>query len=366
MNSKKYDVGIISFNINTLNSNFGAALHSFAFQKYLSKIGVSSIIINYKQNKNFFNKRVKRELFRHFPLSLFLFIFRTIKQKKFNNFYKKYCIATEKTYYPDTICELANIDRYCCETDVTWHTFGGVYDRAFMCDYPNMKACNSAGNIAYSVDFESCELSEQNKIQIKKYAENFKYISFRNIFKLDYIKKIIEREDACIMLDPTLLLYESDYIPYIKYPSLTNYVLVLNCKENNPEMVLSAKEFAKENNLKLKVINFYDKNNKKYFDGIPTPIGIEEYLGYIYNANYIFTNSYHGICFCIIFKKNFFAYSRNTNNEKILSVTGLFDLTGRYVQTGTLPKDNIDYTKVDIKLEALRKNARSYLYDALK
>ena len=41
------DVGIISFSLHSDGYNFGAALHSFAFQKYLDKIGVDNVIINY-------------------------------------------------------------------------------------------------------------------------------------------------------------------------------------------------------------------------------------------------------------------------------------------------------------------------------
>ena len=33
-----FDVGIISYNINTPVSNYGAALHSYAMQKYLDKL----------------------------------------------------------------------------------------------------------------------------------------------------------------------------------------------------------------------------------------------------------------------------------------------------------------------------------------
>jgi len=361
LKEKQYDVGIIYFNIHTPNSNFGAALHSFAFQKYLEKQGINSVIVNYQKWKYGINNR---EFFYHFPLIFFIAIAAGIKKIKFFLFFNKNCNVTKNVYTPKNIQELQTINRYCCETDVTWATFSGSYDRAFMCDYPNMKGKD---NIAYSVDFGSKEISVENQKKLFEYAKNFKYISFRNIFKIDYIKNIIKRDDACIILDPTLLLKEDDYLPIVKNPKIKGeYVLVYNCKENHPDMVLQAEKFAKKKNLNLKIINCYDKNNKKYFDGIPTLMGIEEFLGYIKNCRYFFTNSYHGVCFAIIFKKLFFAYSRIVNNEKILTITQMFGLENRFVSNDILPDENIDYDKVYQKLEIMRRHAEKWLKNAFK
>ena len=40
-------------------------------------------------------------------------------------------------------------------------------------------------------------------------------------------------------------------------------------------------------------------------------IGIEEWLGYIDDAEYVFTNSFHATCFSILFEKQFFVGKRN-------------------------------------------------------
>ena len=40
-------IAIISYNINSKHLNYGAALHSYAFQKYLEKMGCKSVIVNY-------------------------------------------------------------------------------------------------------------------------------------------------------------------------------------------------------------------------------------------------------------------------------------------------------------------------------
>ena len=52
MNNQKLKmVGIISYSIHSSHMNYGAALHSFAFQVYLQRLGVNSVVVdNYPQN----------------------------------------------------------------------------------------------------------------------------------------------------------------------------------------------------------------------------------------------------------------------------------------------------------------------------
>ena len=353
-NENKYKIGIISYNINTTHNNFGAAIHSWAFQKYLNKLGISNVIVDYKnfKYKHWFKhpiKNIKRIL--QFPFSIY-------KHFLFRRFFKKNCNITNNTYYKFQIKNYNGVECFCCETDVTWVANKNGFNRAFMCDYDNMK---NKDNIAYSVDIGSQLLNEENAENLKRYAQNFKYISFRNIYKLDYIKEIIDRPDICITIDPTLLLEEDDYKQITKETKLKKYVLVYNCKENNPEMIKQAKIFAKKLKLKVKIINCYDKNLGNSF-GIPTPIGVENFLGYIKNATYIFTNSYHGICLAIIFKKELFAFSRNANNEKILTILEIANLKDRYVIDNKITIENpINYEIVYKNIEPLKIKSKEWL-----
>lgn len=362
---KHYDVGIIPFNMNTEYSNFGAALHSYAFQKYLDKHGVNSVIINYSR-LHFYYEQVKINLINYikdknyFELIQYLkvLINGAIKQYKFDNFFYKNCRVTKYQYNIDTLPLLKKINRFVCETDVTFSTIRGKYDRAFLCDLPNMK---KKDNIAYSVDFGSGELSDGKRKSLKKYAKNFKYISIRNVFKLDYFKNVIERDDVVITIDPVFLLNKEDYLKVTKVPKIKeDYLLVYNCKENHPAMLEKAKIYAEQNNLKLVEIHCYDKNIISYNDNNPTPIGIEEFLGYIKNSKCVFTNSYHGLCFSIIYQVPFFAFSRVANNEKILTILELFDLHNRFV-ANNIPNNVINWEKVNSRLLSLRKDSEEFI-----
>lgn len=366
---KKYDVGILSFNINTDVCNYGAALHSFAFQKYLDNLGVNNVIVNYYPEivkltpryvqilENFKNKQFI-EMFYNLR-NLFYLI---IKKVKFYSFFKKHCRITKHRYEVDTLYQLKTIKQFVCETDVTWHKFSTGYDRGFLCDLKNMR---NKPNVAYSIDFGSKGISEKAKSKLKKFANNFKYISIRNIFRLDEMKEILNREDVVITIDPTLLLCENDYLNIIKEPEDSDFVFVYNCKENNEEMVKSASEFANKHNLKLKILNCYDKNITDIKNSYPNPYSIEEFLGHIKYCKYFFTNSYHGICFAILFKKEFCCFARKANNDKILTLLEIFGLQNRFYENENIFDLEIDYTNVEKLLNKWRESSEKFVYQSI-
>lgn len=363
---KPYDVGILSVNMNSRICNFGAALHSYAFHKYLEKNGVNSVIINYYPESirsmfvttQMFQNLKKCELKKLFiNLCNAFFIF--YKKNKFSRFFKKNCRITKYRYELDTLPQLKNINRFVVETDVTWLKYKSGFDRGFFCDLENMK---NKDNVAYSVDFGSKIFSESDSKKFQKYMNNFKYISIRNIYKFDYFKQITGRNDAVITVDPVFLLDKADYQKIISKPKIKDdYVFVFNCVENNPEMVEQASKYAMEHNLKLVVVNSFVNNIIDWKKSFPTPIGVEEFLGYIQNCKYFFTNSYHGICFAIIFGIPFACYERCGNNDKILTILKLFGLENRLVKNSSLPNFEIDYSNVNKKWLELRKESEIFI-----
>lgn len=105
-------------------------------------------------------------------------VFATIKRILFRIFFKSNAIITKNKYYKNKLEHLNTIEQYCIDTDVTWVSSKTGFNKAFMCDYKNMKGKN---NIAYSVDADSREFSKKHQKDIRKYSKNFKYISLRNI-----------------------------------------------------------------------------------------------------------------------------------------------------------------------------------------
>lgn len=367
---KNYKIGIISFNINSDTSNYGAALHSYAFQKYLDKYNISNVIINYYPKFVQLKRLIYnlRDLLRERNFIGFYFYFKFIiklckKKKKLIAFFRKNTRITVNRYNIKTLSKLKNIGLFVCETDTTWHKQGGfLYDRGFFCDLSNMK---SKPNVAYSVDTGTKPIEENDKEILRKYAKNFKYISIRMPFKINTFKDILQRDDIKLTIDPTLLLNEEDYSPIIKNPNKKNFVCVYNCKENDPLLIAEAEKYAHQHNKELVVINSYDKFITDYTTLDLSLYGIEEFLGLIKNCDYLFKNSYHGICFSIIFKKQFTCFPRKGNNEKILTLLELFNLKNRMFSSSNEILSDINYDETYLLMKKLKAQSEEFIRNSI-
>lgn len=90
--------------------------------------------------------------------------------------------------------------------------------------------------------------------------------------------------------------------------------------------------------------------------------GVEEFLSLIKHSEMIVTNSFHGMIFSVIFKKQFSAFSRNECDTKITELLELLGIKGRILVSGketNLPE--IDYDRVDQKIRDARKESLDFL-----
>jgi hypothetical protein len=93
----------------------------------------------------------------------------------------------------------------------------------------------------------------------------------------------------------------------------------------------------------------------------------------IRNAEYVCTDSFHGSVFSILHHKKFLTFNRfaqgaNSRNGRIDSLCNLLGLKERRFKSDIykeIQKD-IDYIRVDKKLEKLRENSLDFLEKSLK
>jgi len=362
-------VGIISINKYSKHLNYGAALHSYAFQHYLDKHGIDNVIIDYlprfmkKYNMKYpVIARQPKEQFRRSLFWLGAFFPNIVKYNKFMDFFKNHYRTTRQYTEKQLAKADLDFDTVICESDVIWspHSTQG-FDNGFFCNLPSMKDKNK---ISYAACIGYTKFSEKRQAKFRELLKNFDSISVREIQGTEFTQQFTDKK-VYNVLDPTLLLDAEDYQDIIISPKEQGYVLVYNCLKNNKKMVLDAKKAAKQ--LGLKVIEVSVYYNNFYLDKVKTTIGIEEFLGYFQNASYVFTNAFHGVCFSLIFKKDFYTYARGTKDSRVTSILHLMDLDGRFLQNDQeLPAiTSIDYDKVYEHLNRERKKSQDFLFRAL-
>ena len=96
--------------------------------------------------------------------------------------------------------------------------------------------------------------------------------------------------------------------------------------------------------------------------------GPAEFLGYIHYADYVLTNSFHAMAFCIIYQKKFLAFGHSIRNARLENVLKQCALEDRMVGNGTGPHDidaDVDWKKVKESMKQMRKDSISFLKESM-
>ena len=376
-------VGIISINAHTKVLNFASPLHSYAFQQFLTQNGVDSVIIDYKPNYyGEFNPRhpyfyyrthksqdkARQKSLEHKWLKLF--IARQVRFDKFQRFIDKYYVTTDKCYNHKLLdTEDLGLDCYICATDVIWKCNKNAgFDRGFFLACDSMKGKHK---IAYAASRGPSQYTPEQEKLFLSYIEPFDHISVREKSLGEYIESVSDIKTTHV-LDPVLLHEKSFYEPIIKRPKRKKgYVLLYVVMEKANPLIRLAVKFAKERGLEVIELseNMEDaKIPKGTHHKVVYNIGIEEWLGYMDEAEYIFTNSFHATCFSILFHKQFFVGKRN--GDKIVSVMEMFGLSGRTIAEcfdgHKCVVGDIDFAPVDELRRKYMKESSQFLLDAIR
>ena len=89
-----------------------------------------------------------------------------------------------------------------------------------------------------------------------------------------------------------------------------------------------------------------------------------DFISLFHHADFVVTNSFHGLAFCINLEKQFIVVPRNAYNSRIESLLKLTGLENRLVsdETGLHVSDKqIDYAPVRECLQAERKRAEDFI-----
>ena len=172
-------------------------------------------------------------------------------------------------------------------------------------------------------------------------------------------------------IDPTLLLSKTDWEALAVSPKEKHYVLLYLLSED-PNLVRLAQQLAREKGCTLLFISpsihFRKVENVSYMR--PTP---QEWLGLFQHADYILTNSFHGLAFAVNFNKSFVVAPAlgkrsylNSRLDNLLEITGLQDrLYTSFTQTDIFNK-KIDWQSVNKILDQQRQKSMTYLKEISK
>ena len=236
--------------------------------------------------------------------------------------------------------------------------------------------------IAYAASWGRTEINgqENEKQWLSVFLNQFNAISIREKGTIPAIKKQFGL-DLDFVLDPVFLCDNDIYlklaeksIKKIDEPYIFSYMV--DPDENKADLL---KNISNKTNIKTIAVagaEFSDEEINKLWS-LPTEsdTSLEDWIKFIINSEYVITDSFHGICLCIIFKKQFVALCNEYRGaERFNSILNELDLTERLINTKNydykkiydLLHNIINYDLVYEKLEKLKNFSLSWLENNLK
>lgn len=341
-------VGIISIYD---ENNYGNRLQNYAVQEIIKKMGFEVETIkntNICNGENYLDRVLTVDKRR---------------REKFLEFNEKYMNNSDEVVFHHKIDDNFhnNYDYFIIGSDQIWnYNFEDRFSDIVFAPFAPFEK-----RISFSASFGINQVPKEDYIHYKELA-GMKAISVREEAGAKIVKDITGREDAVVLLDPTMTIAREEWKKIAKEPeNLTSkkYILEYFLGKVSPERREVINKFAKENGCEI-----IDILELESFGAT----GPSEFIYLIENAYLVLTDSFHSSVFSILFETPFLVFDRieakmENMGSRLDTLLNKFNLHNRKYN-GYIDKSHIDndYRQVNKILDIERQKTLKFLKDALE
>lgn len=355
----------------TLHSvkNYGSILQTYATQKYFEKLGYKVTVIDFRRPWEtplgywiYLNDKSIKGILRN----IMYFPSKIIQYFRFNDFLKKRINLSRKLYRnsEDFINAPVIADVYCTGSDQVWNSGWneGIIPEYFL---EFVKNSRNRKKISFAASFGSSVISKCELNKLKSYLEDYDLITVREK-KSEVMLKTALGLEALEILDPTLQMepqFWEDLCKKERYLT-KKYILLIQLNRNH-EFDHIAIDFAKRKNHML--VRLCLRVDQIFLPGHSVVIPkVEDYIRLIRDAEYVLTDSFHAISFCLNLNKQFYCFYPLKYSERLKSILQLMELEKQIIKkSGDYIESPINYNHINRVLSEKRKEAKQIIVRAL-
>ena len=219
-----------------------------------------------------------------------------------------------------------------------------------------------ARKIAYAASMGTIDVKDEEREVLRRHLQGFEAISVREASLKEWLAS--QGIEAQLVCDPVFLLEKEAWLSLANKASeqsaYQHYILVYNLL-GQTSTVDFAERLSKEKGLPIVEVN------KKY---VPFSNGrrycrtarVEDFVSLVAHADYVVSNSFHGVALSLIFQKQFFAVGMGARAGRVTSLLDSLRITERYtdIWRDVAP---IDYTAVKPLLEDMVRSSQEFIED---
>lgn len=367
------EIGILTQH---LHNNYGGLLQAYVLQKFLKNQELDVLTVDFSCNrkprlwglKGIVVNMIRKYLLRRPVISIFPL---SDQQKRaIAQHTNRFSAEHIRTTQPITslnefdFIKQYQFDAFFVDSDQVWRSASSPRMPAFFLDF--LGDDKNTLRIAYAASFGVDHCSEFNENDQARYGtllKKFHAVSVRE----DAAVKLCQDHfgvTATHVIDPTLLLGKEDYCALIesdKIPVSAGNMMVY-VLDKAPEKQLIIEKIARVRGLKPYTVM------PSEVDGIYPPT---QWLRGFMGAEYVVTDSFHGVAFSIIFNKPFIAIGNHDRGlTRFTSILKKFGLENRLVflmEDLTLDKitENIDFSVINKIKHSEQALTAHFLHQAL-
>ncbi|WP_024469624.1 polysaccharide pyruvyl transferase family protein [Treponema pedis] len=363
-------IGVLTFwNV----PNYGTFLQAYALQKSITYMKSEDNVVQIAYlDKMHYRKYYKinntKYTFGVFDPRMYInILLRLINHKKiselkaFLSYYKQYIPCSEPL--TKISLEKAGFDYIVLGSDIIWDYSIPFFNND---QYLFGNNLNCKHIISYAASFGTVRDANPCPDYVVKGLNALSFISVRDENSKKLVKKYTKRNSQ-IVCDPTILW---DFMNDINIPAINEkkYIIVYG-SDFRPELIQGCIEYAKVNGLQIICLDSLDDNfdwcDKNIKQNNLTPF---KWLAYFKYADTIFTCTYHGLLFSLIFNKKIVFSPTQFILDKSLSLIDFIDLKDVLINYETFEEKadwKWDYEKINARLAELRCISLNYLQEAL-
>ena len=364
---KAKKIGLLTFHT---PDNYGAVFQTFALQTYISDDLKKEIEIidfcteDHVEDYKIFSETSKNPI-KHLILQLLTLLrYSQFKRKKeeFKEFRKKYLKISAMRYNTEEEFLMHN-DRYqtyLVGSDQVFNPYN-KYLKAYYLAFDK----KGAKKIAYAPSFGVADFNEEITQKIKKYVEDFDVLSCREQQGADYLSQLVGKEVKSVV-DPVYLIKKEVWESIaIKPVEKDKYIFIYDLA-GGENLLNLAHKIAEKGNYKIICAT---SNIKKIYKNCDMRYGIGpcELLGFINNAEYVVTDSFHGTSLSLILKKKCIVYIALPKlSSRIISIMNKLGTEGQIVtNTENFDIEMMAFPSYDNALSTMIADSQNFLKRAL-
>lgn len=361
-------IGILTYH---RAENYGAMLQAYALRTYLQGLGHDVSFVDYWPSyhvdyfkvfswNRFKQSGWKRKIIYLQEASLWFYP-KMIRSKRLQRFINESLGVTGKPHYNENTKKTEHYDVVVYGSDQIWRkqNMEGVEFDDWYFGAENIVADKK---IVYAGSMGTVKTTAIEDKYVCRMMKNFQKISVREADLQSYLKNL--QITSTLVIDPVFLLSKEQWQKVVapRNDSEGKYILFYNLL-NKAESVRFAETLSNETGLPIKEINkkmSYRHLGRRYI----STASVDAFLQMIQDAEYVVSNSFHGVAFSLLFQKQFFAVGMGDRANRVKSLLNSIGLNCRYVEdvsVSPMSVIGINYNNIQGKLESMICLSKEYL-----